>query len=127
MSEKCWFRGLALAGRCDGSLVRCHLIPKQEIKRRFPKGVTLVNGIWLAEKPKELPLDGLEHRSLHHLLNDPRVWVWGCGGNMGLSGHHGAVDGLKLRIPRVSLPSLLEEYASEYGFGPWLDRTYGPR
>jgi hypothetical protein len=65
-------------------------------------------------------------RSLRALIDDPRVVVPGCGGITGLTGHHGAVDALILRIPRGMLPPELEEYAAEYSLGWVLDRSYGP-
>ncbi len=166
MKQRCWFREIPGAGPCEGSLVRCHLISKDRLKKEFPKGAVLVAGKW----ERELPLaagpdsegiyidcidgrdfgglggcdvrdgaihdprcphaDGVEwhRRSLHALLNDPRVWVWGCGGPTGLSGHHGMVDGARrLRISRSALPPRLEEYAEELGLGWELDRAYGPR
>lgn len=49
---------------------------------------------------------------------------------MGLSGHHGLLDGEGVRsrlvIPRSRLPYGLEELCSEAGLGWWLDRRYGP-
>lgn len=128
MKQRCWFHELPGAGRCDGSLVRCHLIPKQVLKREFPKGAFWVNGQWAREYPQPAHTGEVRimARSLHALLNDRRVWVWGCGGAMGLSGHHGQVDGLSLRVSRYSLPQALEEYAEELGLGWWLDRRYGP-
>lgn len=83
---------------CDGRLVRCHLIPKQVIRRVDP------GAVW-----------------------DDRAWVWGCGGITGCSGHHGALDQSRtLRLPRGVLPSWLDDFAAEFGLGWWLDRTYGP-
>jgi len=81
--------------------VKCHLLPAQLIRRELGKSSRLV---W-----------------------DPRVWVWGCGGPTGCSGHHGALDTARtLRVPREKLPPGLEEFAAEHGLGWWLDRTYGP-
>jgi hypothetical protein len=65
-------------------------------------------------------------RSLRALIDDPRVVVPGCGGITGLTGHHGAVDALILRIPRGMLPPALEEYAAEYSLTWALERSYGP-
>jgi hypothetical protein len=161
---RCWFATLPGAGRCDGSLVKCHLISKDRLKKEFPKGAVLVAGKWERELPPGAgPKDdgfyidcidgrdfggmggcdwrggaihdprcphanGVEwrRRSLHALLNDPRVWVWGCGGAMGLSGHHGMVDSHRLPISRSAIPSDLETYAEELGLAWELDRAYGP-
>jgi hypothetical protein len=129
MKQRCWFRELPGAGRCDGGLVRCHLISKDRIKKEFPHGAVFYEGTWLRQLPMDAPLDRhtpYKRRSLHALLNDPRVWVWGCGGAVGLSGHHGMLDSSrKLRISRYKLPPALEEYAAELGLGWELDRLYG--
>lgn len=83
---------------CDGQLRKCHLIPKQTIRREIGKRYE-----W-----------------------DERSWVWGCGGPTGIGGHHGMLDySRKLRIPRHALPSSLEEFAEAHGLGWYLDRTYG--
>jgi hypothetical protein len=124
--QRCWFREISGAGRCEGSLVRCHLISKDRLKKEFPKGVCFLDGEWVRVHPKlpEMALNGT-FRSLHALLNDPRVFVWGCGGLSGLAGHHGQADGYKLPISRSALPQALEEYAAELGLGWELDRAYG--
>lgn len=83
---------------CEGELVRCHLIPRQVLKKA-----------------------GAD-------VNDPRSWVWGCGGPTGIGGHHGMLDHSKqLRLPRASLPSGIEELAYEVGLTWWLTREYGSR
>jgi hypothetical protein len=101
----CWFaQNVIGCGPCDGRLVRCHLIPKQLLKR--------------------------EAASRHRVsgANDERVWVWGCGGPMGNGGHHGQLDHSRtLRIHRDVLPPGLEEFAREWNLEWWLDREYGPR
>jgi hypothetical protein len=105
-TETCWFASVPNACPCDGPLVRCHLIPKHVLRQNFPKG--------------------FEGRALAVLQADPRSWVWGCGGSMGLGGHHGQLDtSRKLRIPRELLPDVTEEFAAELGLTPWLDREYG--
>lgn len=106
-----------------------HLIPKQTIRREFPKGAVRIEGVW--QRPVEalfLP-DELDppRRTLRELQQDPRVWVPMCGGLVGIGGHHGMFDGLRLRIERAMLPESLEEYAAETGLGWYLDRTFGPR
>ncbi len=85
---------------CDGRLVRAHLIPRQVLKREW-------HGC---------------------AINDPRSFMWACGGPMGASGHHGMLDSARtLRIPRERLPRVLEELAEELGLTWWLDREYGER
>lgn len=97
-AKKCWFASLPGAGPCDGKLRKCHLIPAQTIKREVGKA-----HVW-----------------------DPRVWVWGCGGPMGISGHHGQLDSSRtLRVPRDRVPGDVEWFAEEFGLGWWLDREYG--
>lgn len=105
-ADGCWFVQIPGAGSCDGALVRCHLLPKQLLRRRFPHG--------------------FQGRSLAQLQADPRSWVWGCGGTMGDGGHHGRLDtSRKLKIPRVMLPAGVEEMAAELALTWWLDREYG--
>ena len=84
--------------KCDGRLVRCHLIPEQMLRDTSGE-------VW-----------------------DERAWVWGCGGIMGDSGHHGMLDKSRtLRLPRQFLPPQVEEIALEFGLRWYLDRTYGER
>jgi hypothetical protein len=113
--------------------VRVHLITKAEIKRTFPKGAVRIDGVW--QRPIEaqfLPEDFEPvFRTLEQLQDDERAWVPGCGGLVGLSGHHGQLDSsahdrTRLRIPRVLLPPAVEEYAEELGLVYWLTKTYGP-
>jgi hypothetical protein len=95
---------------CDGRLVRCHLIPKTLLKQ--------------TDEYKALETDLA--RTL--FLYDVRSWVWGCGGPMGLSGHHGAFDVAKrIRVPRCVIPGGTEELASVLGLEWFLDTTYGRR
>jgi hypothetical protein len=83
---------------CDGRLVRCHLIPKQLLKREG-------------------------HGALRR---DERTWVLGCGGPMGNAGHHGMFDTPRMiRLPRAAIPPALEALAAELGLSWWLDREYG--
>jgi hypothetical protein len=101
---ECFFASLPGAGSCDGRLRRVHLIPRQLLKREF--------GPSLGEK----------------LAEDPRTWVPGCGGGMGISGHHGMLDYSRtLRVPRGRLPEGVEEFAAQHGLSWWLDREYGER
>lgn len=87
---------------CEGRHVRVHLIPKQLIRRELGKG-------WRT------------------IADDPRCWVWACGGAMGPSGHHGMLDYTReIRIPRSALPAGVELFALEHGLTWWLTREYGP-
>ena len=105
-SDGCWFAAIPGAGPCDGGLVRCHLIPKQLLARRFPYG--------------------FQERALIVLQADPRSWVWGCGGPTGVGGHHGQLDhARRLKVPRALLPAGVEEMASELDLTWWLKREYG--
>jgi hypothetical protein len=89
---------------CDGRLVRCHLLPRQLIKANCPP------------------------RLAEGAIEDPRSWVWGCGGPMGNGGHHGMFDSARtLRIPREALPPSAEALAADLGLLYWLDREYGLR
>jgi len=129
----CFFQRLPGAGPCDGALIRAHLIPKQLVKRGFPHGVSWHPRLecWVGYAPLEEQeaLDrgeGWAHRTLRQMQDDPRCWVPCCGGPTGIGGHHGQFDGLRLRLPRESLPLAVVEYAAELGLSWWLDRTYGP-
>jgi hypothetical protein len=99
----CWLAAHAVAETppmpaCHGRLIKAHLIPRQLLKREGSAKA----------------------------VEDPRSWVWACGGPMGNAGHHGMLDTARtLRIPRDRLPEALEELASELGLGWWLSRTYG--
>jgi hypothetical protein len=124
MRPECAFGGKPGAGPCSGALIRAHLIPKQLTKREFPHGVVFENGTWRRLDRTEDRYD-LPHRTLREIHDDPRSWVPCCGGGSGIGGHHGQLDGLKLRIQRAGLPPAVEEFAAELGLGWWLDRTYG--
>lgn len=80
MAKRCWFAQLPAAGPCDGRLVRCHLIPKRLLRQE-----------WRTAHHGQRPNDerSLPFRTLRELVDDPRTWVWGCGGPMGNGGHHG--------------------------------------
>jgi hypothetical protein len=102
VKKRCWLATIPDSGACDGRLVRCHLLPQQLLRRELgPRG-------W------------------RRVASDPRSWVWGCGGPVGCSGHHGALDYSRtLRVPRVMLPAGLEVLAEDLGLSWWLDREYG--
>lgn len=83
---------------CSGRLIRAHLISKQILKRH-------------GGDP-----------------NDPRSWVWACGGIVGNAGHHGALDSSRrLRLRREAIPAATEQLAREIGIEWWLAREYGDR
>lgn len=102
----CWFAAnVTGCGSCDGQLVRCHLIPRQLLKRQLKHDLSVAIAI-----------------------RDPRSWVPGCGEPTGIGGHHGMLDQSRtLRIPREVLPAGVEEFAAEIGLEWWLDREYGPK
>jgi len=78
---------------CEGRLVRCHLIEKQELVRR-----------------------GLDPW-------DPATWVFGCGGwGYGNEGHHGMFDAYKLDLAFRDLPKETVGYAIENGLESRLRR-----
>jgi hypothetical protein len=132
---ECWFSMLPDAGPCDGRLRQCHLLPKNKIAQEFPRGAWRSQGesSWRPlGRDDDLRLDALapvgEFMPTRGLQDDPRCWVWGCGGPMGPGGHHGQFkpDGPR-PIARHRLPPALEEFAEEIGLSWWLDYTYGPR
>jgi hypothetical protein len=102
----CWLAQFSDA-RCDGQLVRAHLIARQRIVREVTKRL-----------PKE---------EAFQIIWDPRVWVPACGGPTGIGGHHGMLDGYSLSVPRSALPEGLEAFAAEYGLSWALDRDFGLR
>jgi hypothetical protein len=84
---------------CDGPRDRCHLIPKQRIKREWRS--------LGAEDLKKL----VWHRS---------VWVWGC------RRHHGDFDNKALRVPRSRVPAVTWSFAEQFGLTWSLDRDFPP-
>jgi hypothetical protein len=89
---------------CDGMMRKCHLIPVHVLKRELPE---------------------YQHE---RLLWDFAVWVWGCGGISGQSGHHGHLDSSrKLRIPYLELPAETIAFAERHNLTWYLDRTYRRR
>jgi hypothetical protein len=102
VKRRCWFADLPGAGPCDGRLVRCHLVPRQVLRR--------------------------ELNASRAVLDDPRLWVWGCGGPVGVGGHHGRLDSRgcdPLRIPRHRLPLEFVAWCEELGLGWYVDREFG--
>lgn len=122
---------------CEGALVRAHLIEQQKLAKMLPRGAWYDTdaGSWfpiarygygsthdMASRPQ---------RSLESLQDDPAGWVWACGGDMGLEGHHGDLDGRRrvhrpLRVPRGALPVETERFAVDFGLEAYLERKYGP-
>ena len=131
MRPVCFFKGRPGAGPCDGALIRAHLVPRQLLRREFPKGAVL--RVTVGDGRKWVPWRhgdpfGEAYRTLRQLQDDERSWVPCCGGPMGPGGHHGKLDQSRtLRIPRADLPSDVEEFAAELGLTWWLDREYGER
>jgi hypothetical protein len=83
---------------CDGRLVKCHLIPRQVLRRH-----------------------GVGEMA-------PGSWVWGCGGPTGSGGHHGMFDFSRtLRLSREMIPQDTERLAKTVGLLWYLDREYGRR
>lgn len=78
---------------CEGRLVRCHLLDKQELVR--------------------LGLDS----------DDPATWVWGCGGlDYGNAGHHGMFDHYRMNLPLEAVPKATIAYAIEHALESRLRR-----
>jgi hypothetical protein len=94
----------------------------------LPGAGTLTTSLRPARKHEEVQVSTrvLAGARLQELQDDPRCWVWGCGGPMGNGGHNARMkpDG-PLPVPRGRLPAGLEEFAAELGLVWWLDRTYG--
>lgn len=88
---------------CVGRLVKAHLLPRRLLKTNLR------------------PADALR------AIEDPRSWVWACGGPMGNAGHHGMLDTSRtLKVPRLALPLPLEQLAIELDLAWYLDREFGP-
>lgn len=121
---ECWFSKLPGAGPCDGALVKCHLVTKQELKNRWR---SIHHGTALDHGRREAAVRDLPS-TLLKLYADARTWVWGCGGPIGNGGHHAQFkpDGPRL-IDRHRLPEGVEEIARLLQLEWWLDRTYGER
>lgn len=132
----CFFREVAPQFECGGRLQRCHLIPKQRLKREFPHGALVVVGepsvaaaasvpllplvreLTVAQRPGELLV---VFRSLGTIEWDERCWVPGC------VDHHQRLDGRAFHLLRSDLPEAAEEFAAEYGIGWMLDADFGER
>jgi hypothetical protein len=114
MTAQCWLAryGVHERGpmpRCEGRLVRAHLLPKRMMLRELPAEVSA----WASD--------------------DPRGWVYACGGITGCTGHHGQMDvSRSLRVPYERLPAGVLELAAELDswcvgepFMVFLAREYG--
>jgi hypothetical protein len=106
MTAECWLARYGVHERgpmppCDGRLIRAHLLPRQLLLRTLN------------------PVEAVA------AIDDPRSWVYACGGITGSSGHHGALDVARtIRVPYEHLPVGLLELADECGLGYWLEREY---
>lgn len=88
---------------CDGTLVRCHLLPRNLLERESTS----------------------RRFDAQRAIGDRRSWVMGCGGLHGNGGHHGMLDHSKrLVVPFDALPASLLRLAEELGLDWWLERTY---
>jgi hypothetical protein len=113
------------AGILDGH----HVLPKQLLKREFPRGAVEVHwdggGVGWGRDPglppyrPEAGVTPAPRRSLEELLWDPRVGVpvrrW----------HHDQWENARLSVPRASLPAEVETFAEEVGLQWWIERSFG--
>jgi hypothetical protein len=94
--------------RCDGELVRCHLIPKSRLRQELRS--------WVSAD------------TVDKLIWDDATWVWACGGPQGCTGHHGMFDIERtIRVPRVQIPRSTERFAVAWHLEWLLTRLYGQR
>lgn len=131
----CWFAAFSDVP-CEGALRRCHLFPQHRLRQEYPEGA-----IWLRDRPRALSARSWRRDafstapdaavvvrtvSLEELQRDPRLWVPGCGGVVGVSGHHGMFDGYKLVVPREKIPVECVAFVEELRLGAFLelDRRY---
>jgi hypothetical protein len=131
---RCWFAEVLgpPAGACDGQLVRAHLVPKQAVRREFPRGAyrKAEGHPWLpllernVHDVRTVALDG-QVMPLDGLLWDERLWVPACGGPTGIGGHHGAYDCGRIAVPPEKLPPGLREYLAELGLEWMIERYFG--
>ena len=102
----CWFAevfddpDIYEVGPCDGPMDRCHLIPKQRIKRE---------------------LEGAPPMMVEEAVWHPSVWVSGC------HRHHGNFDARMIRVMRSQLPPAVEHFAEVFEMEYFLTRDYGSR
>lgn len=98
---------------------RCHLVSKAELKRLWREKESKK----VRTRPHPLHWQGCLPATLQRLLQDERLWVWGC------ARHHWLMDqGAKpLRVPRAAIPAGCEEFCARVGLDRWLDHVYGER
>lgn len=131
MSEPtCWFAQFTDAP-CEGALRRCHLFPQQRLRQEYPEGAFWLEGRTRALSVRSWRRDALSAApdapqivrtmSLEELQADPRLWVPGCGGAMGISAHHGMFDGYDLIVPRSRIPAECVAFVEELRLGAFLD------
>lgn len=102
-SGPCWLQQFS-ESPCDGPIDKCHLIPKQRIKRE------------LRSRYPNIDDEGLRAAVWHDSM-----WVYGC------RKHHGELDVSRtLRIPRDSLLVKTRVVAEMLGLGWSLDLDYPP-
>lgn len=94
----CWFAAFS-EKPCDGPMDKCHLIPRQRLRKEIAKSDAILAST---------------------LLWHPALWVYGC------RRHHGDFDNRALRVARASVPEVVEMAAAELGMGWSLDRDFGP-
>jgi hypothetical protein len=96
---------------CAGRMERAHLLRQQTLRRHLTSIMREeVNACLMSDEDVRL------------FVWDERTWRPAC------HRHHTAFDQSKtLRIPRSAIPADTEQYAREWGFGWFLDRTYGER
>lgn len=94
-----------------------HVVPQQRIKREYPRGGWVSNGVLLPVL-KDAPASPLDV-TLEVLLADERNLIplgrW----------HHAALEAKRVRIMREALPDAVEEFARFVGLQWSLDRDYG--
>ena len=106
-------------GACDGPLVRCHLIPRQLLRREVWPNANTIAAQWEQYGWGPFPV------ALRDLFWLPGMWVPGCGGICGSDGHHGMLDRARsLRIPFNALPPETVDVAARLGLSWWLEREY---
>ena len=105
----CFFAGLG-GIVCQGPTDLHHVIPRGTIKRRFPFGA-LEDGTPATrlQQPRTPQLD---------LIQDRRNLQPVC------RAHHANHHNARFSITRERLPESVEDFAAQFGFVPWLERTY---
>lgn len=129
---------------CEGALVRCHLLERQKLRQAYPDGALALEGLlrtlWRCDLIEEIPERvyypihlweqtvypaGIAPAfTLDSLADDPRLWRPGCGGITGIGGHHGLLDGFKLKPPRSAIPEETLDAARELGLLWAIERDH---